>query len=170
MHRIQMSSAADRAGCTATAIGQHTLLTAAHCIIGTDQITVDATDARVASALYDGNDHVILVLTGVQFDHYLGVDERSPKDKETVRLWGNPGHSRNVYREGHFSGKDTFSGADGQDHELWIFVLPTYPGDSGSALITTDGKILTVVSLGNQSAECAVFPLAFSPDQLRRVA
>jgi hypothetical protein len=167
-HRIHMINALEGAGCSATAIGPHALLTAAHCDLGTNKVVIDdlSVTATISSKGYDGNDHMILLLSDYTFTSIAQIDQRAPRTQEHVLLWGNPGRSRDVFREGYLKSKSEFPGADDQTRTLYVFQLGCYPGDSGGAIFSDEGKILTVVSMGDQSAETAVFALQFTPVQL----
>lgn len=172
MHRIAMVTVAEGAGCSATAVGPHTILTAGHCVIGgTAIVIVDGKPAHIVGVQYDGNDHALFVLNqnDISFDTYVGIDEREPRNGERIRMWGNPGSSRHVYREGYFQVKSDFVGADGQKRDLYIYILPVFPGDSGSGMISDDGKVIEVVSMGNENAQSQDFLLQFSPDQLAAI-
>lgn len=172
LHRIHMINALEGAGCSASAIGPHALLTAAHCDLGTNQVVIDdlGKTATIASKGYDGNDHMILILSDVTFTSIAPVDQREPRTQEHVLLWGNPGKSRDVFREGFLKDTDSFVGLDGTSRSIYIFQLGCYPGDSGAAILSDDGKILSVVSMGDQSAETVAFPLQFTTDQLTRAS
>lgn len=163
-HQIAMESRTDNRGCSSDAVGPHSLLTAAHCMVGTDIVEVDGTDRHILVSLYDGNDHMLLVVDGAPFSIYLSIEQRTPQPNEHVRVWGWPGDSESpVLREGTFKFTKPL--------EKWgavsIWQLPIYGGDSGSGLVSDDGNIIAVLSLGNQSAEACTFPLAFTPGQLQ---
>lgn len=170
VHHIEMNTIVGEGGtCSATAVGKHTLLTAGHCIIGgTDRISIDDSEgtAAVTGIVYDDKDHA-LVTVDATFDSTLPIEERAPLPNEHVRIWGYPGNSdKPVYREGHYIGKKTplFSEVT---FDLWK--LPIYPGDSGSALVTDDNKIITVASMGDKSADAATFDMNFTPQQLQSI-
>lgn len=167
-HHIHFENKTSGDSCSATAVGKHTLLTAAHCIIGTSKIYIDKPDTQVdiLSTVYDEQDHV-LVGVDYTFDDVLPIDERAPEDKEHVRMFGYPGRSMDqVAREGHFARKQVI---DLEGTEADIYVLPVYGGDSGSGIISDAGKIITVVSMGDQSADMAAFELKFTPTQLAAI-
>ncbi len=148
--------------CSSTAVGPHTLLTAAHCILGTGKVFVDDKDhvAAIKSIMYDEEDHVLLV-TDMTFADYIKIEERAPVKGEKVSFWGWPGRSTDaLYREGL---------CIDQEGELYIFKIPSFPGDSGSGVIDAAGNIITVVSLGDQSADMAGAALAFTSEQLSAI-
>src|SRR5581483_1158906 len=116
---------------------------------------------NIISQIYDEQDHVLLVLD-MSFAYYLPIEQREFTKGEHIRMWGWPGNSEDaVYREGYFKYVDG---------ELYIWQLPIYPGDSGSGMISDDNKVIGIVSLGNKSAECAIFLLSFSSDQLKKIS
>jgi V8-like Glu-specific endopeptidase len=170
VHHISLVSATEGGTCTAEAVGKHTLLTAAHCVIGTDRIVIDGQPAAIKKTVYDGNDHVLIVVIGVEFDSTLKLEERDLRPGERVVLYGFPGTSTvPVYRFGYLDTVESMTGADGIERQLFVFKLPIFPGDSGSALISEDGKIVAIASMGNANAQTACLPLAFAPEQLREM-
>lgn len=167
-HHIHFENKTSGDSCSATAVGKHTLLTAAHCIIGTSKLTIDDPDNQVniTGVVYDEEDHALIGVDAT-FEDVLPIDERAPLQNEHVRLFGYPGHSMaQVPRDGHFDRKQVI---DLEGTEADIFILPVYGGDSGSGVISDAGKIITVVSLGDQSAEMASFELAFTKAQLAAI-
>jgi V8-like Glu-specific endopeptidase len=173
MHQISMSNAAFGDGCSATAIGPHALLTAAHCDLGTNKVSID--DLKIKNAVivdkqFDDNDHMILILKDVTFDNFAEISQRELIPGEVLYNWGNPGHAHDVFRIGYVMKNEDYLGADDVKHHGFRLQLPIYPGDSGSAVLDKDGKIVTVCSLGNNSAESEDFVLQFSPEQLKEAA
>lgn len=169
-HEILLTGAEGEVRCSATAVGAHTLLTAAHCLVGDDRIQVDDEPTLIRATVYDHLDHALLVLDR-SFDDVLFLDVRDPRPDERVRIWGNPGGRRRVYREGVFLAKQSegwFVFAATAPPWL-LFSLSVFKGDSGAALITDEGKILSVVSQGNESSQCRALSLAFTSAQLRQI-
>jgi hypothetical protein len=158
-HHIEMETPVQGDSCSATAVGPHALLTAGHCLLANDEISVDGQLAHIQNVLFDHADHIILRVD-LTFTNYVSLDERAPKPQEVVHLWGNPGHSRDIFRIGYY---------EADMAGLHIYVLPIYPGDSGAGVFSEDGKIIDVISLGNESAEAACYPLTFTPDQLASI-
>lgn len=166
-HHIVMETDVTGEGtsCTATAVGPHALLTAAHCVIGTSSILVDGLQADVLQILYDEKDHALVLVTA-SFDHIAVIEERNPHPQEHVYFVGNPGKSTNVRRDGFF-----LKGEYEEDTVyICIFQIPTFPGDSGAGIVSNEGKVIGVVSVGNQSAETGAFPLAFTPEQIAQAS
>lgn len=166
MHHIQLDSTTDGASCSASAIGPRALLTAAHCIVGTGVIAVDGETFAIDRILYDENDHAIILLQSAKFDHIAELAPRVPAPHEHVMFVGNPGHNTSIRRDGYFL-KSEFV-----NFELVTmdFILPAFPGDSGSGLLSDDGKIIAVLSVGDKSAEAGAFPIAFTPEQLAQAS
>ena len=164
-HHIEFNTLTDDDTCSATAVGEHTLLTAAHCVQGTSKITIDDKDYSVKSLEYDEQDHA-LVRTDATFDVKLPIDERKPVANEPVKMWGWPGDSDiAVYREGYFVKVEQVDlGVYGN-----MFVLPVFPGDSGAGIISADEKVIGVQSLGDKNARAISFTLAFTPEQLAAI-
>lgn len=148
--------------CSGTAVGPHSLLTAGHCNMDSNQISLDASPniLHIRCEFPDGNDH-ILYLVDTTFVNYVEIEQRSLTVKEKIHLWGAPGLSSDVFRIGYFSGINT--------EKQQAFVLPIFRGDSGSAIFDEDGHVVAIVSQGNDSAGGFAFPLKFSAEQLRAI-
>lgn len=164
-HHIEFRTVLEGDSCSATAVGKHTLLTAAHCVMGTGKLVVDGDETTIKNIQYDEQDHALITIADKDFDKFVAIDQRDPKEKEVVFMWGWPGKAENpVYRTGQLKKieKD-------EEGTLDIWVLPSYPGDSGSGLISSDGKVIAVLSLGDKSADAASLPMAFSDKQLSQI-
>lgn len=162
-HHIQFFNPFGWSKCSAIAVGPHTLLTAAHCVIGTGFISVDGTKLVIVSTLYDEHDHMLIVVDGTAFPSTVVMEQRDPRPDEHIRIWGWPGYAESVVpREGHLLTSTTYRVPD-----RWQ--LPVFPGDSGSGLVTDNGTVITVLSTGNESAEAGTIPLTFSPEQLKAI-
>lgn len=168
-HHINFKNVVDADSCSATAVGPHTLLTAGHCLMATNEITIDGKVAHVASLVFDDADHM-LVVADTTFSDWLRVNQTALATIEPgtpVHMWGNPGHRADVSRTGTFLKWD--DPEDPEEPKLAIFDLPIYGGDSGSGILDQFGAVIAVVSLGDKSAETAVFPLQFTPEQLSQI-
>lgn len=160
--------------CSGTSVGPHALLTAQHCFEDSNLIRLDKdTKPTVILATFiDGNDHVIYLLAH-DFPHWAGIDERGPKVNEPVHFWGAPGDNTDVYRSGYYqkATKDSPEKVKGKTLKgdiftMQVFVLPVFPGDSGSGIFDASGIIIAVVSRTDESADNFDFPLAFTQEQL----
>lgn len=162
-HQIELVTKTADVGCSSTAVGPHTLLSAAHCIIGTGGILVDDAHRHILNTIYDENDHVLLVVDGTSFPETRQIEQRDPIQNEHVRICGWPGDAtKAVCRDGIFKSIE-------QAHHRLVWQLPVFGGDSGSGLVANNGKVINVVSLGNDSAEMENWPLAFSANQLQEI-
>lgn len=159
-HYVGIESVLDSGHCSGTAVGPHAILTAGHCDGGFDVIYIDNNKETIKNKIYDDQDHVIYIVTAT-FADYIPITERDLLPKEPVHMWGNPGHNKDVYREGSF-----YKTSELDDAAIEIFELPIYAGDSGSGIFDKNGALIAVVSLGDESADCAAYPLSFSTAQL----
>jgi hypothetical protein len=159
-HSIEMANmSGEDAGCSATAVGPHTLLTASHCLIPSHEIQIDDATAKVISIDFDDNDH-LLIQVDHSFNAYTPIVIREFVPNEVVHMWGNPGDSKDVYRVG------TFQKVHDSFNEL---LMPVLPGDSGSGVFDSNGNLIGVVSVGNGSGQAGVFTLAFTPIQIAAI-
>ncbi len=170
-HRIGLTSVINvidelgpNAHCSATAVAPHALLTAAHCVTNSNLVYLDKekTPTVIVAELPDGADHIIYIVQRT-FTDFVPVVERPLVKEEAVHFWGNPGHSRDVYRAGFF--KDMLYDADFK-YNFQHLILATFGGDSGSGVMDAEGNVVAVISLANTSSEEMSLPLAFSEDQL----
>lgn len=172
-HRISNSSmlGGGVGSCSATAIGPHALLTAAHCEVASDSLTVDDKTAHVEGTIGDGLDHVIYLLSDVTFKDIAQLsDDTQQYPGDRVFVFGNPGQFRDMYREGYVSGFESPNFTNSTSiPNIFQFLAPVAPkevvkapahkrpvvtfydlngffGDSGSALFNDEGKIVAVTS------------------------
>jgi hypothetical protein len=162
-HHIEYDNALEGDSCSATAVGPHTLLTAGHCLMASTKIIIDGTPTVVKNMVFDDADHM-LVITDATFPAFLAIDQKALGEAGQVHMWGNPGHSVDVYRIGAF-----LKWEDDGDTKLAVFQLPVFAGDSGSGIINDAGLIIGVVSMGDKNAQTAVLPFAFTPEQLAEI-
>ncbi len=154
--------------CSATVVGPHAILTAQHCFLNSNLIRLDAETEplHILAAFIDGSDHVIYLVDRT-FTAWASISERPLVPNETVHIWGAPGHSTDVYRSGYFLKMATEKSVDpALTFQFEMFILPTFPGDSGSGVFDENGNIVAVTSMGNASAEGMDLPLVFSQAQL----
>jgi len=166
-HHINLENILEGDSCSATAVGPHTLLTAGHCLMATSKIKVDGEVANITNLVFDDADHM-LVVTDATFVYWLRIDQTALpaiQPGTPVHMWGNPGHSVDLFRAGVFKKWDSLD----EDTKLAVFQLPIYAGDSGSGLINDSGALIAVASLGDQSADAAVFVLQFTSEQLSQI-
>jgi hypothetical protein len=152
--------------CSGTAVGPHTVLTAQHCFKDGNLIRVgnDEYPTHILAALVDGRDHVIY-LTDRDFATWATIDQRSLVAKEPIHFWGAPGGNNDVYRTGYFRKMAPVEDVD-KNFPFQNFILPTFPGDSGSGLFDANGSIVAVISMADESAGEYSLPLNFTDGQL----
>lgn len=169
--------------CSATAVGPHALLTAAHCEIPTDDLYIRGIEdnpVQIVGKIRDEQDHSIYLLKGVTFPVYAEI---LPADKfeqgEDVFTFGNPGDWQDIYQRGYIAGilvdrsMAAAFGAGNPDEILLDF--QAFPGQSGSGVFNADGKLITVVSGEDEQehhdeaiAFASAYRLNFSPEDLAR--
>jgi hypothetical protein len=172
------------AGCSASALSEHVLLTAAHCDIPGGFLHLNQTarpfthPLKISDKFYDHQDHMLLVVPDVSFKHFIRYDPATYK-KLTVNdhyyLWGNPGMIPNQYREGYVTGLVApVPGvvAEGELDVVSPFVMfsgPVVGGDSGSAVFAEDGRLAGVLTYGVYYGMFAgSYPLSFTVDQVNQ--
>lgn len=161
-HKIKMSEVMGGTvgSCSATAIGPHAILTAAHCSSASAVITIDDHDADVMATMGDGLDHMIILERGVTFTYFADVDTARPVIADDVFVFGNPGSFSDMYRKGVVAGFEKpeapetalqallyskpKSGNEGVQTTYYDF--NGFFGDSGSAIFNDTGKIVGVTS------------------------
>ena len=174
------------AGCSATALYEHVLLTAAHCDIEGGDLYLNQTSRpfvhplSVSEKYYDHQDHMLLVVPGVSFKHYVAYDvnKYTPlSDGDRYYMWGNPGLVPDQYREGYVNGHVFPLDNDKDEESIDVvspFVMlsgPVVGGDSGSAIFRSDGQLAGVLTYGvYYGAFAGVYPLAFTQVQLDQAA
>lgn len=166
------------AGCSATAIGLHALLTALHC----DEhgqwtslnIDLSTHTYHILSGVVDDRDHLILIVDGPEFKNTVSVIQRSAVLGEHIYMYGFGGGDYPAHRYdgtvieeregGDPSDVDAFAGIEN-------YSFPVILGDSGSAVFGNDGAIVGVITYrrtGNPSYSTG-FALNFPQDVLDKV-
>lgn len=142
--------------CSATFIGQQTILTARHCI-PTDAgvLVIDGERAGFALLADDGKDHVMLRVT-VKRSRWAAQGAK-PRQGDEVFKRGNPLGLEDVLLVGRVAGwlKDGSMLIDARG----------FKGDSGAALMDKHGRIVGVVSALGGSGPfylMIAYPLAFT--------
>ena len=180
MHWIVTETLKDGAGCTATAIAPHALLTAEHCDLKDApgaKLFIDrdvpkyaeATQYRITGKIYDGSDHMILLVSGPSFNDTIKYAPQDPEQSENVLWWGNPGGIHDQLREGYVMGQMPEPAPSQKElQRLWLVAAPAIPGDSGSAVIdATDGHLVGVVTYSINDGEfMGMFELHFTAGQI----
>lgn len=163
----------EQAGCTATAVGPHTLVSAHHCWIEGAKLYLDGDKTpHTVSAMFDSRDTMLLIVPDVTFTHLDSFSPRNyaPVQGEVIHFYGNPAGVVDQYRIGYVTGhdKDTDDGvAPGQ--AFWIAAAPVVGGDSGSLILDSKGQVLGVLTYGIfQGKFFGFFSPTFTPEQLQQ--
>jgi hypothetical protein len=171
-HRTGQATLMDGSHCSATAIAQHSLLTATHCELGTDLLFIDAnaTPTKILTILRDGHDHSIFIVSGF-FTDYVPLDREAILEPgDSYFMWGNPESLRNNLRVGHFTGADAATKA--LPVKL-LFDFRAYPGDSGAGIFDAKGNLIGVLTGTLYDGKILdmpfAFPLAFTKEQLQLI-
>jgi hypothetical protein len=169
MHAIDLVNDTEESYCTATAIAPHVLLTAAHCDLNDSKITIDSekTSYTIIKKVYDNYDHMLLVVPNVNFKIYIHYDPEFPMQSDHVYFWGNPEQITDQYREGYIMGilVDPNFDRAGVKGVAFTFLMTVFPGDSGSAIYGSDGRIVSIVTAGKSGITIG-FPLKFTKEQI----
>jgi hypothetical protein len=173
VHTYQKAYGQEPVNCSATVIGPYALLTASHCEMATDIITVESLVCAIALRIRDGQDHTIYLLDDMEepFPVAAHLLDKPFYEGEAVYLRGNPGGRVHLYRQGIFSGYVN----DTMVKQVMMFELPVYRGDSGSGVFTEDGSLRAVLSFDLDVGDpdkywslhfAQAAPLDFSAEQL----
>lgn len=149
-HRLQVTKDTGIAICSTTAVGKHTLLTAAHCDSPSGVVMVDGELAVITGKVFDGNDHELMIVDKT-FRHFARFAETKVKIGQRVWIRGNPKGIPNMLREGIFSGSFKVTAPvpgimDGV-YFIHMYNLNSTGGDSGAAVFNNNGEIVDVVSV-----------------------
>jgi Trypsin-like peptidase domain len=170
--------------CSSTAVGPHTLLTAAHCNSGKDDdhyttINLDyaVRQYHILAELTDNQDHVLYYLDGPSFVFYIpDFSPASPKAGDEVVIYGDglgayPPRPLYGRINGFLSDRDV-SDVD-QGAGIVYYDMSIQHGDSGSAVydINDHHRIVGLMTYGlgfnderGSSVVAVSFALAFPPD------
>lgn len=163
-HRLSFTAGV----CSATAVGRHTLLTAAHCFEAFKHPAVDGIPVQIFALIKDGNDHTLAIVSASFFTvARLG---RSLRVGEHIHYWGQPAGLFALYREGYISGTEV------EDNKTLILVVSDgFFGDSGAGVFNPSGQLVGVMSVLYQNTQGAylkfsgMYPLAFTAQQWERI-
>lgn len=169
--RVQLTDENHRSFCGGTAVGVHTVLTAGHCVLGSDLslVGINGQKASLQVLAYDEADHVLLSTT---LDLVPAAVGPAPKFGDEVVLIGMPKGTGPFLRKGYYMGA-VQPGAVGP----WPMFLDVYDvmvdnGDSGSGVFDSKGRLVGVVSVVLQSPRTTSWgpmgswPLVFSKEEL----
>jgi hypothetical protein len=155
-HTAQVT-VAEEGFCSATAIGPLALLTATHCELGTDEITLQGkggspdVDLKIDRRVRDGYDHTILYvsptyLAGYTFTNVATVepDYRAALG-QGVFVIGNPHGFSEIFRKGYIAGAESYDNGGESIPEILVDIH-VGPGDSGAAIFDEFGNVIGVVA------------------------
>lgn len=167
------------AGCSATAIAPHVLLTAQHCDVDNGTLYLNQNirpfqhGLTVSEKYYDNNDHMLLVIPSVEFKRYITYDVnkvREIRQGEHLYLWGNPALIMDQYREVYATGVFPYNGGTDVNAggKFEIVSGPVVGGDSGSAIFSAeDGQLVGVTTYGLSNGQfLGSYPLHFTQAQI----
>lgn len=148
--------------CSATAVGEYTLLTAAHCFRqGAGEVNVSGRKAGFVIVASDEKDHVLVRVTARQ----AHIAQRGmARQGDVVFVHGNPGGLADVLRFGRV--------ASVQPDGTLLVDANNYKGDSGGAIFNERGQIVGVVtgvSIREWFTLTVALPIAFTAAQWAEV-
>ena len=100
---------AESTGCSATALSEHVLLTAAHCRVPGDNVYLNQTappwnhPLKVSEYFYDNQDHMLLVLPDVSFKHFVKYDPADYKPLGRTERYYRSRRKAPAFRRGDIS-------------------------------------------------------------------
>lgn len=143
--------------CSATAIGPHAILSAAHCdpngnaalvefLTGEKpkhrtSMKIDETNVEIVGSIFDGQDHVIRLLSGITFARYARFSQLHLEQGDKFFLYGEPADNWGALRHGY-----VMSVVNTDEGYLALLDLNGYYGDSGAAMFNWQGDIVGTVN------------------------
>ena len=157
--------------CSGTAVGTHTILTAAHCFVGDKHdLVIERKPVTILKVIRDGKDHVLVVVgrTFLTVAHFgVALDQG-----DEVFIYGDPMGLPDMLRFGRIAGVC----GEGYDcNGEILYDVRGWHGDSGSAVFNMRGGIVGVISggvgtsgTGGSFTLAGGYPLAFTHAQLKQ--
>lgn len=149
-YNIEESNLVQSGQCSATAIGPHALLTASHCELPTDTITINGADSAILALRRDGNDHTIYFVDR-KFDSWATVNETLPDVGDNVFIIGNSAGIDGVLRKGYVAmikkpevTESIFS--EGKIPVVLVYDINGFMGDSGAGVFNEAGEVQGVLT------------------------
>lgn len=139
-YHIAQMVVSNRKICSATAVGPHALLTAAHCELPTDELYIEGQQEAVTivNRIRDGADHTIYLIAGIEFPSYATITVKPELHiGDDVFLWGNPGDWQDILRRGYIAGEESGN---------IVYSFRADHGDSGAAIFDSHGDVIEVLS------------------------
>ena len=121
--------------CSGTAIGQHTLLSAAHCFENIKTLTVNGRPTKILAMVSDNHDHELVRIDRV-FTH-IATFGPTPDPGDLVFMYGAPAGIQDQLQVGRVSG---------HRGKYTLYDVTSFLGDSGAAIFDEQGRIVGVVS------------------------
>ena len=163
--------------CTASALGPHALLTAAHCDMGETSVqldTVKVINYHILGRIKDGQDHEIFLVDGPEFKVTMGSlytpgDYNIGEVGDEVFMFGDggamfPAQYRTGLLMGHVAPDKDSLPIDG---DIFVYDMNIIGGDSGSAVYSTlTGKLVAIVTYGIDDHFMGAYPIRFTQDQV----
>lgn len=168
-YTLKAETIADDSKCSATAIGPQAILTASHCELPTNAITLDDTPAVIVEIIRDEFDHSIYIVKGVSFTTYAVVNQQALKIGDDVFMFGSGDRYDGLLRKGYLAG--LFKRLDGVPQ--LTFDMNITAGDSGAGLFNDADELVAVVSTKYTSDDkgfhtMGAFPLSFTTVQMNK--
>lgn len=144
--------------CSGTAVGPAVILTASHCVLDKPvEIRFRGILYRITTMTHDGNDHVLIRVNGDVAPY--ARKGGAPRVNQDVWIVGNPNGLAQTYRRAYVTKVDATA---------IYFDCQCWRGDSGAALFDATGRVIGVVSAGDNQGPYSMtvaFPLAFTKAQ-----
>jgi hypothetical protein len=137
-------------------------------------IKIDGTLQEHEKIVSDNLDTSLVVFKQDIFTAIAVFTPRTPRQGETVSIWGNPGPMRNQFRRGTVSGRHKTQSIDGLPRVYNTFDMPSASGDSGAGIFDHKGNVIGVL-LGHLMSPMEVFQSTlsltpvFTPAQLQEI-
>lgn len=170
--RVQLMDENGRSFCGGTAVGVHTILTAAHCLVDEDLATIqiDGKPAGLAILAEDGKDHTLLSTTLTLLP---AARASSLAVGEAVTQMGLPRGMGPLLKKGYYMGP-VFTG-NPEYPRLLLFDFPATGGDSGSGIFNSKAQLVAVLSVTLRDGQTTswgpvgAMPLEFTPEQWKLI-
>ena len=157
-YHTAQATVAESSYCSATAIGPYALLTATHCELGTDEISLQGKDGapdvslKIDRTIRDGYDHTIFLvsptyLAGYKFTDFapIALSHKFYRGDD-IFLIGNPRGFSSLLRKGYISGSTTCDSLSTESIPEILMGIDVGHGDSGAGIFDDNGNLIGVVA------------------------